>query len=189
MGEVRNIEVPLHWIPIPMKGNHFDWHKNRPKTISAREAISGSKVYRWALRKLTDEIEYVYVGETERFQDRVSAYRNCKRALLEPDGTVQLRIKNWSEESGGGVVQLEFLDLDVEPFCINGKRVTNASLGDHATRLMMESIAIFSALTSGLRVLNKLRENARVKELKRNLKDPKQLELVLSALRSKGFGF
>lgn len=182
MGDVLNIEVPLRWTPVPVKGGHFDWHKNPPKNVRARDAISGPRIYRWALLKATGEIASVYIGQSERFQERVSAYRKGKQTPLEPDDTVQSDIKKWADS--GGTVELQFLDLDVEPFCINGERVTVSSLGYQDTRLMMEGIAIFSARVSGLRVLNRLQENVHVKELRRLLphilKDPQKIEQIVS---------
>lgn len=186
MGEVHNIVIPLHWIPVPAEGGQFDWHKNPPKSVRARDAISGPRVYRWALQTITGETTSVYIGQSERFQKRVSAYRKGKQTSLEPDDTVQSKIKDW--ENSGGKVELQFLDLDAEPSCINGKPITIASLGDHDTRLMMESIAIFSARASGLKILNSLQDNVHETELRRLLthlvKEPKKREQILSTILS-----
>ena len=37
-------------------------------------------------------------------------------------------------------VQLQFLDLDIEPFTFNGRKITNSSLADHDIRIMVESM-------------------------------------------------
>lgn len=186
MGDVLNIEIPLHWKPVPVDGGHFSWHRNPPKNVRARDTISGPKVYRWVLRKVTGEIASVYIGQSEKFQRRVSAYRKGKQTPLEPDGAVQSAFKEWAEN--GGTVELQFLDLEIEPFCINGERVTIPALAYQDTRLMMESIAIFSSRASGLKVLNRLQENVHVKELRRLLphivKDSRKIEQILSMVQS-----
>jgi len=185
MGDVLNIEIPLHWMPVPVGGNRIALHKNPPKNPRVRDAISGPKVYRWVLRNTTGEIASVYIGQSEKFQGRISKYRKGKQTSLEPDDTVQSDINEW--ENSGGTVELQFLDLDTEPFCINGERITIASLGHQDTRLMMESIAIFSARASGLKVLNRLHENVHMKELRRllshHVKDPKRIEQILSMIQ------
>jgi hypothetical protein len=186
MGEALNIEIPLHWVTVPARGCQFAWHNSLPKSVSAREAISGPRVYRWTLRAIDGKIAFVYIGQSERFQERVSAYRSGKKTSHEPNDTVRSKIRDW--ENSGGTVELQFLDFDVDPFSINGKPVTVASLSDHDTRLMMESVAIFSARASNLNVLNQLQENVHVKEIRRIVKDPELLKRVLSILQTKPDG-
>ena|ERR1700722_16949880 len=60
------------------------------------------------------------------------------------------------------------------PSKLNGKLVTNASLGDHDVRLMMESIAIVAARAGNIKVLNQLSENVHLKNIRRLLnRDPR----------------
>lgn len=168
MVDAASIVVPLHWLPVRVKESHFNWHKNLPKTVRERDQISGPKVYRWVLRTQTGEIQAVYIGQSEKFQARVSDYRRGDKAGLDLDDTVQARMKRC--ENCGGTVELQFLDLDAGPFKINGMQVTNSSLADHDIRLMMESIAIVTARAANLPVINRLQENVNVKSLKRLVK-------------------
>jgi len=183
MGEPWNIDVPLRWKSVLVKGMHFDWHKHPPRNVRERDLISGPRIYRWLLRTTSGEIEFVYIGQSERFQERVSAYRNLDHRRVESDRAFQSRLKKY--EDCGGTVELEFLDLDAESFCINGKAITNASLGDHDIRLMMESIAIVDARVRKLSILNQLHDNVHLKDLKRLVKqNPKVIEQILQKLRS-----
>lgn len=183
MGEPRNIDIPLYWKSVLVKGAHFDWHKHPPRNVPERDLISGPRVYRWVMRTTSGEIELVYVGQSERFQKRVSEYRGGNHLRVESDRAFQLRSRK-CEESGGSV-ELQFLDLNAEPFSINGKAITNASLGDHDVRLMMESIAIVDARARNLSVLNQLHDNVHFKDLKRIVRqNPKVIEQILQKLRS-----
>jgi hypothetical protein len=127
--------------------------------------ISGAKIYRWVLRDQSGAIDSVYIGQSERFQQRLSAYRSGNRKALASEYPVRAQLKQC--EGAGGSVELEFLDLDKGSFYINGKLVANPSLGDHDVRLMMESIAIVAARASSLQLLNRLQQNVGVKDLVR----------------------
>lgn len=154
MGDVLKFEIPLRWVRVTVKGACFDWHKSLPKTVRERDLISGPQVYRWLLRSNAGEIEWVYIGQSENFQKRISAHRG--------GAVLQERMRDC--ETKGGTVELEFLDL-TEPLIVNGKCITNSALREHDVRLMMESIAVVTARTEQLRVLNRLQENVDVKRL------------------------
>lgn len=185
MGDVISIEIPLYWMPVLVKGHHFPWHKNLPKTTQARDMISGPKVYRWVLRTKTGRVESIYIGQSEKFQERISAYRTGNQKALGSDKAVLANLGHC--EDSGGAVELQFLDVDMGSFRIYGKLVNNSSLGDHDIRLMMESIAIVAARASNLKVLNRLRENAHLKEIAHLVKlTPKQVEQILQRSLTRG---
>jgi hypothetical protein len=73
-------------------------------------------------------------------------------------------------ENCGGIVQLEFLDLDERSLELNGRLLNNEALRHHEARLMVESIAIFTAKASKLKVLNEMREDAYLKAILRIVK-------------------
>lgn len=162
-GDVLRIDVPLHWTRVQVSEKHFDWHKDLPKTVRNRDLISGPKIYRWVLRE--SGIESVYIGQSERFEKRLSAYRSGNRKALASEYHVRAKLKQC--EDAKGIVELEFLDLDKGSFYINGKLVANSSLGDHEVRLMMESVAIVAARASSLHLLNRLQKNVGVKDIER----------------------
>ena len=183
MGEVANINIPLNWKAVLVNGTYFEWHKHPPRNIRERDLISGPRVYRWLMRRTSGEIELVYVGQTERFEKRVSEYRGGKQSRVEPVSTF-LSTARKCEDSGGSV-ELQFLDLDKESFSVNGKAITNASLGDHDVRLMMEGIALVDARARNLSVLNRLHQNVHIKDLRRIVnQNPKVIERIQQNQRS-----
>ena len=62
-------------------------------------------------------------------------------------------------EEHNGTVDLEFLELRT-PFRINGKLINDFSLGEPDVRIMMEHIAIVTARAEGLKLINRLSDNA-----------------------------
>jgi hypothetical protein len=86
---VLKIDIPLHWTLVLVKGSRFNWHKDLPKTVLARDMLTGPKIYRWVLRGGTNEILAVYIGQSERFEERMSEYRSGNGNGLDPEDSVR----------------------------------------------------------------------------------------------------
>jgi hypothetical protein len=63
-------------------------------------------------------------------------------------------------EDHGGIVELQFLDLGLDGFLLNGQPVNMASLVEHEVRLMLENVSIIMAKAANLKIINTLRESA-----------------------------
>ena len=156
MSNVPAIEIPLRWQPVVVKEEHLEWHRRKRLNEAERNRLRGPKVYQWVLRSAQGEKESVYIGETEAFENRISEYRATVEAFDDC-------------ESRGGSVRLEFLDLTDATFRINGRLVNQISLSHHDIRLMLEAIAVATAQAEGVRVLNRIRENALVRDISKYL--------------------
>jgi len=149
-----SIQIPLSWKAVPGK-EVFAWH--RAPLPSDKRLIGGPKVYSWLMCKEHGEVESIYIGESGDFSKRLKSYRLRVQKPNDKDKLVEAMVKC---ESLGGRVELHFLDLGEGSFNLNGKLIDQLSLADHAVRLMMESIAIFMARATNLKLINDLRENA-----------------------------
>jgi len=156
VGAVTRVEIALSWKPTLFEEKHFNWHRD-PLYTSHTMRVGGPRVYRWFMRQKNGEVESVYIGESGDFYERLLDYRLRVQRQDDRDDLVNAMRDC---ENCGGAVELQFLDLDEGSFDLNGKLVNGETLRYHETRLMMESIAIFMAKASNLKVLNELREDA-----------------------------
>jgi hypothetical protein len=150
--------VQLHWKAIKLcDGRRFDWHKKRARAARDREQLEGPRVYRWVLRGTDGLPEQFYIGQAGNFEQRLPKYRSRKLAVDSTEALVQNEIFRCEEHNG--TVDLEFLELRT-PFRINGKLINDFSLGEPDVRIMMEHIAIVTARAEGLKLINRLSDNA-----------------------------
>lgn len=179
-----HIEIPLLWKAVFVKQQHFAWHRKSRLNVRERDTIAGPQVYKWVLRDKTHKIEAVYIGETERFEARLRSYRIANAKAPTKTKRIRQELKRCEDE--GGSVELQFLDLELGQFMLNGILVNHFSMLEHTARRLMESIAVFVAEAEGYQVLNHSRKNVVKKDIlkflnKRNVKG-KQLESVLQTL-------
>jgi hypothetical protein len=162
-GQALDVEIgQLRWRPVLLKGEPFPWHRQAIPSARARETIAGPQVYRWTMRDRIGAISGSYIGETGEFVARLCAYRSGKSDR--EASTVRAAMRRC--EGDGGMVELCFLDLEKWTLRVNGKLTTNRSLADHDVRLMLEKTAILTARVEGIRVLNDVRENVLLKNLR-----------------------
>ena len=159
-----HIEISLRWKAVLDKQEHFAWHRKPRLNIRERDAIAGPQVYKWVLRDKTQKIDAVYIGETERFETRLGAYRIANAKA--PTNTKRIRQELKRCEDEGGSVELQFLDLESRQFMLNGTLVNRF---EHTARILMESIAVFVAEAEGYRVLNHSRKNVAKKNILKSL--------------------
>lgn len=169
-GQVLDVEIQhLRWMPVLYRGEPFPWHRQEIPSARARDDISGPQVYRWRLRDTSREIFCSYIGETEKFETRLCAYRigSGDREDMNPERQ-RVRAAMKQCERDGGNVELDFLNLDECKVRINGKPIEKRLVvGYHDVRLMMESSAIVAARVEGVKLLNRGRGNAYVNNLLR----------------------
>ncbi len=179
-----HIEIPLLWKAVLVKQQHFTGHRKPRLNVRERDAIEGPQVYKWVLRDKTHKIEAVYIGETERFETRLGAYRIANAKAPTKTKRIRQELKRCEDE--GGSVELQFLDLETGQFTLNGTLVNRFLMTEHTARILMESIAVFVAEAEGYRVLNHSRKNVAKKNIlkllnKMNVKG-KPLDSVLQML-------
>lgn len=158
-GQTFGIEVQdLRWRQaLLLDGKPFPWHRRTPPSAKSRDVIVGPQVYRWTMRNRLGGVLRSYIGEAEKFENRLCAYRN---------GETKIRTQMNECEKDGGTVELHFLDLGSCAIRINGKPITNRSLADHDMRLMMEKLAIVIAHVEGVKLLNVDRGNVCTNDLR-----------------------
>lgn len=179
-GEVHSIEVHFRWNPVLIRNAYFPWHKTIPNAFQ-RPAIVGPRVYRWTLHDSTGEVSGAYIGETDDFERRLSAYRIS--TLRKRETHVRAAFRKC--ENSGGKVELQFLAFEPNLFRINGTGSAIPILSDHGARLMMEGIALVVASAGKTKVLNKLREDAIAKKIQRFWpENPRLRSVALESWRS-----
>jgi hypothetical protein len=185
MNPVQSFKIPLNWQPVLIGGAAFSWHRDSPKPSKDRELIEGPHIYRWVFKNRDGEIEEVYIGQSEKFQNRISSYRTpTKKNSKDTDVFVSKRFA--SCEAQGGVVELQFLEIDeIE---INGQLIDSStkSLGNHEVRILLESIAVVTAKSEKPKLLNRLSKNVHEKGLESLLRSlsPKQQKEILGHFRT-----
>jgi hypothetical protein len=166
VNSVESFTIPLKWKPVLIGDAAFSWHRVSPKPWRDRELIEGPRVYRWAFKKRTGEVEAVYIGQSEAFHNRIAGYRTpTKRNPKDTDVFVNSKFLSFEEREG--TVELQF--LDIAPFRVNGHLIDASiqSLGNHEVRLLLESVAILTAKLEHPhpKLLNRLSENVHKKGL------------------------
>ena len=185
--EIPNIAIPVHWKTVEVTHSCTPWHRKPSLNVRERDAIAGPRVYRWVLRDKIHKIEAVYIGETERFEVRLRSY--CIGNAKVPTKTKRIRQELKHCENEGGSVELQFLDLELGQFTLNGTLVNRFSMAEHTARLLMEGIAVFVAEAEGYQVLNHSRQNVAKKDIVKLLNQSnfkgKPLDSVLQELNMK----
>jgi hypothetical protein len=184
MNPVQSFKIPLNWRPVLIAGTAFPWHRDSPKPWRDRELIEGPRVYRWTFKNKTCDIEAVYIGQSEKFQNRLASYRKPRKAT--PNSTDVILNKMFeSWEQKGRAVELQF--LEIAAFEINGQLIDSStkSLRNHEVRLLLECLAIVTAKSEKPKLLNRLSKNVHEKDLKNLLLSlsPKQQQEILTTLR------
>lgn len=168
--EVPKIAVPIHWKTVDVTPSVM-WHRKARLNVRERDAIAGPRVYRWVLRDKTRKISAVYIGETERFEVRLRSY--CIGNVKKPTITKRIRQELKRCEDEGGSVELQFLDLELGYFILNGIPINRFSLPEHTARRLLESIAVFlaeaEAKAEGYQVLNHSLKNVVKKDIRKLL--------------------
>lgn len=154
----KSVLIPLEWKAVVLaNGTRFDWHKAEARDARDREQLSGARVYRWALRGPDGSIKDLYIGQSGKFEKRLSSYRSKKLAKGSTEALVRDAMGECERQRG--TVDLEFLHIET-PFIINGKRIDKHSMGLPEVRIMIEHIAIVTAKAERIHVINQLRANA-----------------------------
>jgi hypothetical protein len=171
-----NLVVPLHWKAVVLgNGSRFDWHSQTARSPDDRAQLEIACVYRWVFRGADGRPEKFYIGQSGKFEHRLPNYRSEKPAA----GSTEERLRHEMSlcEERGGRIDLEFLDLST-PLRINGKPISNYSLGESYVRVMMENIAIVTARKDGVKLINRLGDHTN---------EVKILNLVKRIVGQKGY--
>jgi hypothetical protein len=158
-----HIKVPLLWKAVLVKQQHIAWHRKPRLNVQERDVIAGPQVYKWVLEDKNQKVEAVYIGETERFETRLGSYRIGNANAPAKTQRIRQELKRCEDE--GGLIELQFLDLELGQFMMNGILVNRLLMAEHTARILMESIAVFVAGAEGYRVLNHSRKNVAKKNI------------------------
>jgi hypothetical protein len=157
-GNISDFRIPIRWSPVLLNGKPFQWHSCRI-TRAAKVCVVGPRVYRWRFLDRSGSLSCAYIGQSEHFERRLGDYRVAPKN----PGEIAVMRKMAESKAEHGNVELDFLDLGAEAFRINGRLISQASLSDHYVRLLMESLAIVTARAEGVKLLNRVRDNALLK--------------------------
>jgi hypothetical protein len=196
--EEKNLSVSLNWTTVVCSDDK-GWFFGEGRTIDSelRKAISGPRVYRFRFLPANPGLESLYIGESERFQDRCDRYRRASSKLSRRSNVSAASNKNddiayWKElrrdpcarvavairraESSHDRVELQLLGFD--DFVLNGSLISvTTSLDNPFTRRMVENLAILSSDRIGVLIMNR-GVSLMAKEFKRRIRS-------LNATRSK----
>jgi hypothetical protein len=182
---VESFNILLNWRTVLIEEAVYPWHKKPQKYLKYRELINGPRVYRWAFKNSSGEIEAVYIGESEKFENRLAGYRRPTSST--PNRTDAILNGEFANcEKREGTVELQFLEF--VPFEINGQRIEAQihSFAKHEIRLLLECIAIVTAKSEKPKLLNRLSEDAGIKAVRHILKTvspEQQVKLIESGLK------
>jgi hypothetical protein len=169
MNSIKSFKIPLNWRSVLVEEQTYPWHRKIQRSAKHRDLIDGPRIYRWVFKNQNGEIQAVYIGQSERFQSRLSGYRTpTKTNPQDTDVIVRNEIDEWEEQ--GGTVELQF--LEIAAFGVNGQVVDSSmkSLGNHEVRVLLESIAIVTAKSEPYRLINRLSKNVHRKDIDQVLK-------------------
>jgi hypothetical protein len=169
MTSIKSFKIPLSWHCVLVEEQIYPWHRKLQRHAKHRDLIEGPKIYRWVFKNQNGEIQAVYIGQSEKFQIRLSGYRTpTKTNPQDTDVIVRSEIDDWEKQ--GGTVELQF--LDIAAFEVNGQVIDSSteSLGNHEVRVLLESIAIVTARSEPYRLINRLSKNVHRKDIDRVLK-------------------
>jgi hypothetical protein len=176
---ISSLLISLNWIPVLVDGVKYPWHRKPQKYARNRELINGPRIYRWVLRSKVGDIESVYIGQSEKFEKRLTRYRRLRES-----GTEVYVNNAFSDcEEHGGTVELQF--LEVAEFEINGTLVDTSarSLGNHVVRQLLETTAILTAQSEPPNLLNRPSKNVQLKDaLKFATRGPYARKMLLDQL-------
>jgi hypothetical protein len=185
MNSVDSFKIPLNWQSVLVNGQIYPWHRKPQRVAKYRELIEGPRIYRWVFKNQNDEIQAVYIGESEKFQNRLSGYRTPTK-INQQDTDVIVHNTFDDCEKQGGIVELQF--LEIAAFEINGQLIDSStkSLGNHEMRIILESIAIVTAKLEKPKLLNRLSKNVHEKDLERLLRSlpPKRKQEILDIYKA-----
>jgi len=156
----------LNWKSILVNEKVYPWHKESPKQPKDKELINGPRVYRWVFKNQAGEVESIYIGQSEKFQNRLSGYRTPTKINQKDTDVIVHRA--FSEcERHGGTIELQF--LEVEKLEINGQLIdtTIQSLGNQEIRLLLELIAVLTAKLEKAKLHNRFSKNVHEKDLEK----------------------
>jgi hypothetical protein len=170
MNSIESFKIPLNWHSVLVEGQSYPWHQKPQRHAKHRDLVGGPRIYRWVFKNQNGEVQEVYIGQSERFQSRLSGYRTpTKTNPQDTDVIVHDAIVEWEKQ--GGTVELQF--LEIAAFEVNGQRVDSStkSLGNHEVRVLLESIAIVTAKSEPYKLINRLSKNVHRKDIDQLLKN------------------
>jgi len=185
VNSVESFNIPLNWQSVLVNGRIYPWHRKPQRNAKDRDLIKGPRIYRWVFKDQNGEIQAVYIGESEKFQNRISGYRTPTKANQQDTDVIVHNALDDCEKQGG-IVELQF--LEIVGFEVNGQLIdtTARSLGNHEVRILLESIAIVAARTEKPKLLNRLSKNVHEKDLESLFRSlpPKRQQEILDSVKA-----
>ena len=103
MNSVESFKIPLNWQPVLVKGQVYPWHRKPQRYAKYRELIEGPRYYRWVFKNQNGEIQAAYIGESEKFQNRLSGYRPPTKKNQQDTDVIVHKAFDDCEKQGGMV--------------------------------------------------------------------------------------